>query len=358
MRVPAPHTSSTAATNNKMGYFMDNNQKTITLAHGAGGRQTSELIDSVFKEHFSNPDLTADDAAVLTAPRGRMAMTTDGFIVSPPFFPGGNIGKLSICGTVNDLACMGAKPLYLSCAFVIEEGFPLDELERIASSMAETAAEAGVRIVSGDTKVAGKGQVDKVFITTTGVGEIAEGVSTSGTLARPGDVVIVSGDIGRHGCTILLSRNDFGISADVTSDCAPLWSTVNAMLDAAHDIHVIRDATRGGVGTVLYEICEQSKVGIELDYANIPVASEVKGVCGMLGLEPLYLACEGRLVIIAPETEADRILSVLHSQPYSENAAVIGRVSAEHTGRVILNTEIGAKTILSQPAGELLPRIC
>ena len=358
MRVPAPHTSSTAATNNKMGYFMDNNQKTITLAHGAGGRQTSELIDSVFKEHFSNPDLTADDAAVLTAPRGRMAMTTDGFIVSPPFFPGGNIGKLSICGTVNDLACMGAKPLYLSCAFVIEEGFPLDELERIASSMAETAAEAGVRIVSGDTKVAGKGQVDKVFITTTGVGEIAEGVSTSGTLARPGDVVIVSGDIGRHGCTILLSRNDFGISADVTSDCAPLWSTVNAMLDAAHDIHVIRDATRGGVGTVLYEICEQSKVGIELDYANIPVAPEVKGVCGMLGLEPLYLACEGRLVIIAPETEADRILSVLHSQPYSENAAVIGRVSAEHTGRVILNTEIGAKTILSQPAGELLPRIC
>lgn len=337
---------------------MDNQQKTITLTHGAGGRQTSELIDSVFKEHFANPDLTADDAAVLTSPNGRMAMTTDGFIVSPPFFPGGNIGKLSICGTVNDLACMGAKPMYLSCAFVIEEGLPLKELDEIAAAMAKTAAEAGVRIVSGDTKVAGKGQVDKIFITTTGVGEIAEDVHTSGTLARPGDAVIVSGDIGRHGCTILLSRNDFGISADVTSDCAPLWDTVKSMLDVTHDIHVIRDATRGGVGTVLYEICEQSKVGIELDYNKIPVAPEVKGVCGMLGLEPLYLACEGRLVIIAPEAEADKLLDVLHSQPSSKDAAIIGRVSAEHQGRVILNTEIGAKTILSQPAGELLPRIC
>ncbi len=342
----------------EMEIIMDNIQQTITLAHGAGGRQTSALIDSVFKEHFANPDLTADDAAVLTAPNGRMAMTTDGFIVSPPFFPGGNIGKLSICGTVNDLACMGAEPKYLSCAFVIEEGFPLSELSQIAESMAKTAAEAGVRIVSGDTKVAGKGQVDKVFITTTGVGEIAEDVNTSGTLAKPGDVIIVSGDIGRHGCTILLSRNDFGISADVTSDCAPLWGTVKAMLDTTHDIHVIRDATRGGVGTVLYEICEQSKVGIELDYANIPVAPEVKGVCGMLGLEPLYLACEGRLVIIAPETESDKLLTVLHSMPYSKDAAIIGRVSSEHPGRVILNTEIGAKTILSQPTGELLPRIC
>ena len=341
-----------------MEIIMANLQKTITLAHGAGGSQTSELIDSVFKEHFANPDLTADDAAVLTAPTGRMAMTTDGFIVSPAFFPGGNIGKLSICGTVNDLACMGARPLYLSCAFVIEEGFPLEKLEQIAASMAATAKEAGVRIVSGDTKVAGKGQVDGVFITTTGVGEIADGIHTSGTLAKPGDVIIVSGDIGRHGCTILLSRNDFGISADVTSDCAPLWNTVKAMLDAAPDIHVIRDATRGGVGTVLYEICGQSKVGIELDYTKIPVAPKVKGVCGMLGLEPLYLACEGRLVIIAPENEADKILSVLRTQPYSRDAAVIGHISAEHTGKVILNTEIGAKTILSHPTGELLPRIC
>lgn len=334
---------------------MDN---TVTLAHGAGGRQTSELIDRIFKAHFSNPDLTADDAAVLEAPKGRIAMTTDGFIVSPSFFPGGNIGKLSICGTVNDLACMGAKPLYLSCAFVIEEGFPMEKLEEIAAAMEKTAKEAGVKIVSGDTKVAGRGQVDGVFITTTGVGEIPDDVHTSGALAAPGDAVIVSGDIGRHGCTILLQREDFGIEANVTSDCAPLWGTVKAILDETKDIHVIRDATRGGVGTVLYEITGQSNVGIELDYAKIPVAPDVKGVCGMLGLEPLYLACEGRLVIIAPEDKAEAILAVLKKQPYSENAAIIGKITAEHPGRVVMETEIGAKTVLSQPGGELLPRIC
>ncbi len=200
--------------------------KTVTMAHGAGGRQTSELIDEVFKAHFANPDLTADDAAVLVPPAGKMAVSTDGFIVSPAFFPGGNIGKLSICGTVNDLACMGAKPMYLTCAFVIEEGFPMEKLEEIAAAMEKTAKEAGVRIVSGDTKVAGKGQVDGVFITTTGMGEIQEGVQVGGELAKPGDAIIVTGDVGRHGCTILLAREDFGIDADVTSDCAPLWGAV------------------------------------------------------------------------------------------------------------------------------------
>ena len=200
--------------------------KTVTMAHGAGGRQTSELIDQIFAAHFANPDLTADDAAVLTPPAGKMAVSTDGFIVSPAFFPGGNIGKLSICGTVNDLACMGAKPLYLTCAFVIEEGFPMEKLEKIAAAMEKTAAEAGVHIVSGDTKVAGKGQVDGVFITTTGMGQIEDGVKVGGTLAQPGDAIIVTGDVGRHGCTILLAREDFGIEADVTSDCAPLWKTV------------------------------------------------------------------------------------------------------------------------------------
>ena len=223
--------------------------ETVTLAHGAGGKQTNELIEHVFAANFNNPDLTADDAAVLTPPSGRMAMTTDGFIVSPAFFPGGNIGKLSICGTVNDLACMGAQPKYLSCAFVIEEGFPIERLKQIAESMAKTAAQAGVKIVSGDTKVAGKGQVDGVFITTTGVGEILPGVETSGALAKPGDAVIVTGDIGRHGCTILLARNEFGIDADVTSDCAPLWGAVNAMLEETKQIHVIRDATRGSSAT-------------------------------------------------------------------------------------------------------------
>ena len=214
--------------------------KTVTMAHGAGGKQTSELIDQVFKAHFANNDLTADDAAVLVPPAGRMAVSTDGFIVSPAFFPGGNIGKLSICGTVNDLACMGAKPLYLTCAFVIEEGFPMEKLEEIAAAMEKTAKEAGVHIVSGDTKVAGKGQVDGIFITTTGMGEIEEGVTVGGELAKPGDAIIVTGDIGRHGCTILLEREDFGIDADVTSDCAPLWKTVKAVMDTTHNLHVIR----------------------------------------------------------------------------------------------------------------------
>jgi len=332
--------------------------KTITLAHGAGGRQTSELIDQVFKEHFANPDLTSDDAAVLTVKSGRLAFTTDGFIVSPPEFPGGNIGKLSICGTVNDLSCMGAKPLYLSCAFVIEEGFPMEKLEKYAAAMETTAKEAGIRIVAGDTKVAGKGQVDNLFITTTGIGEIMDGVSTSGASAKPGDAVIVTGDIGRHGCTILLARNEFGIDADVTSDCAPLWGTVKSMFDTSKDIHVIRDATRGGVGTVLYEIAEQSHVGIRLNAPDIPVAGEVKGVCGMLGLEPLYLACEGRLVVFAPQETAPKLIETLRKGKYSANAAIIGEVTADMPGRVVMKTEIGAETLLPPPGGELLPRIC
>lgn len=332
--------------------------KTVTMAHGAGGRQTSELIDMIFKAHFENPDLTADDAAVLTPPAGKMAVSTDGFIVSPAFYPGGNIGKLSICGTVNDLSCMGAKPLYLTCAFVIEEGFPMEKLEEIAEAMEQTAKEAGVRIVSGDTKVAGKGQVDGVFITTTGIGEVTEGVEVAGNLAKPGDAVIVTGDIGRHGCTILLAREDFGIEADVTSDCAPLWGNVKTVMDATHDLHVIRDATRGGVGTVLYEIAGQSQVGIRLDASKIPVAPEVRGVCGMLGLEPLYLACEGRLVIMAPKEQAQRIVDALKKCPYSEEAAIIGEVTAEQPGKVVMLTEIGTQALLPQPGGELLPRIC
>lgn len=333
-------------------------EKTITLAHGAGGAQTSELIDKVFKEHFSNPDLTADDAAVLDINKGKIAFTTDGFIVAPYKFPGGNIGKLSICGTVNDLSCMGAKPLYLSCAFVIEEGFPMDELEEIAAAMEKTANEAGVKIVAGDTKVAGKGQVDHVFITTTGIGEIMDGVNTSGTLAAAGDAVIVTGDVGRHGCTILLARDSYGIDADVDSDCAPLWGTVKSMFDTTKDIHVVRDATRGGVGTVLYEIAEQSNVGIKLNAANIPVADEVKGVCGMLGLEPLYLACEGRLVVFAPKEAAPAIVETLRKGKYSKNAAIIGEVTQDMAGRVVMRTEIGTETLLPPPGGELLPRIC
>ena len=332
--------------------------KTVTLAHGAGGKQTSDLINKVFKQHFANPDLTADDAAVLSVEKGKMAFTTDGFIVSPFEYPGGNIGKLSLCGTVNDLSCMGAKPLYLSCAFVIEEGFPMEKLDEIATAMEKTAKEAGVHIVAGDTKVAGKGQVDKVFITTTGIGEILDGVKTSGFDAKVGDAVIVTGDVGRHGCSILLARNEFGIDADVTSDCAPLWNNVKAVLDVTKNVHVIRDATRGGVGTVLYEIAEQSNVGIRLNSADIPVDNAVKGVCNMLGLEPLYLACEGRMVMFAPKEEAQAIVEALRKEKYSENAAIIGEVTSEMAGNVVLTTEIGSQTMLPRPGGELLPRIC
>ena len=332
-------------------------EKFITLAHGSGGRQTSELIGSIFKKHFANELFTPDDAAVLPLTADRIAMSTDGFVVSPWRFAGGNIGKLSICGTVNDIACMGAVPKYITCAFIIEEGFPVSDLEEIAVAMAETAAEAGVKIVAGDTKVVGKGQVDKVFITTAGVGELMNDVKTSGALAQVGDAVIVSGDVGRHGCTILLERDEFGIEAEVTSDCAPLGKTVEAVLNLCKRVHVIRDATRGGVGTVLYEICEQSQVGINIKSADIPVADPVRGVCGMLGLDPLYLACEGRLVIFAPMSAADEIVKVLQSLPYSSNASIIGEVT-DNKGKVTVEQPFGGKTILPQPTGELLPRIC
>lgn len=332
--------------------------ETITLAHGSGGRQTNELIGSLFKKYFDNDLLTADDAAVLPRPEGRLAMSTDGFIVSPAEFPGGNIGKLSICGTVNDIACMGATPLYLTCGFVIEEGFEVARLERIVEAMANTCKEVGVKIVAGDTKVAGKGQVDGVFITTTGVGVLPDDMNTGGACARPGDVILVTGDVGRHGCTILLERNEFKIKADVTSDCAPLTTAVEAVKGVTHDLHVVRDATRGGVGTVLYEIADQAGVGIELTDTAVPVDDTVRGVCDMLGLNPLYLACEGRLVIVAPAEYKAKLLAALKETPYGKDAAVIGEVTDTNPGKVIMKTSIGTKTILPLPGGELLPRIC
>ena len=333
--------------------------QTVLLAHGGGGVQTQELIDRIFKAHFANPYFTADDAAVLPLGHERLAFSTDGFIVSPPFFPGGNIGKLSICGTVNDLACMGAQPLWLTCAFVLEVGFPLADLEGIVCAMAETARAAGVTLVAGDTKVASKGQVDKVFITTSGIGRLLGNVHTSGALARDGDAILVTGDIGRHGAAILLAREEFGIEAEIESDCAPLWHLVQAVLEKTDEIHVIRDATRGGVGTVLYEIASQSQVGIEIRQDALPVDPTVSGICSMLGLDPLYLACEGRLVIIAPHKEQDRLLATLRALPHGEGAACIGSVTGRHkAGSVVVETAIGAKTLLPRPTGELLPRIC
>lgn len=331
----------------------------VTLAMGGGGAETDALIGSIFRRRLGNSDMTADDAAVLPMGIGqKLCMTTDGFIVSPWSFPGGNVGKLSVCGTVNDLACMGARPLYLTCAVVAEEGFPLANMDAIASSMQEMAAEADVHFVAGDTKVAGKGQVDGIFITTTGLG-VVEGASPSGAQAAAGDVVIVTGDVGRHGATILTARGGLGIEADtLQSDCAPLAHDVLAMLKAAPHTHVVRDATRGGVGTVLYEIARQSGVGIEIDREKVPVHPAVSGVCSMLGLEPLYLACEGCMTVIVPSDEAASALESLKGGKHTAGAAVIGHVTAERAGRVVVNTAIGSRTMLPAPGGELLPRIC
>lgn len=334
----------------------------ITLAHGAGGRKTSELIHDLFARHFASPHLTSDDAAILPVVGSPLAMTTDGFIVSPWRFPGGNIGKLSICGTVNDLACMGSTPRYLTCAFQIEEGFPLADLDAIASAMAATAAKAGVQIVAGDTKVAGKGQVDGLFITTTGIGERLPGIATSGAFARPGDDILVSGDIGRHGAAILLARGDYGIAADITSDCAPLAEPILHALRATGgrcaDVHTIRDATRGGVGTVLHEIAEESHVGIEINEPDLPIDPAVAGLTGLLGLSPLYLACEGRIVIICRPDVTEDILHALAQHDDTKGAKRIGTVTDTHVGHVMLQTEIGTQVLLPEPTGELLPRIC
>lgn len=340
---------------------LDIENGTVTLAMGGGGAETDALIGGIFRKHLGGPLMTADDAAVLPpaeSAKGRLCMTTDGFIVSPWCFPGGNVGKLSVCGTVNDLACMGAKPLYLTCAVVAEEGFPLKSLDIIAASMEEMAKEAGVQFVAGDTKVAGKGQVDGVFITTTGAG-LVEGASPAGNRAQAGDVVIVTGDVGRHGAAILTARGNLGIEAEgLVSDCAPLNHDVLAVLKAAPNTHVIRDATRGGMGTVLYEIARQSNVGIEIDRQNIPVMPSVSGVCSMLGLEVLYLACEGTMAVFVPEAEAGAALDALHGGRHTSGAKVIGRVVDERKGHVVVNTQIGSRTMLPPPGGELLPRIC
>ncbi|MDD6428294.1 MAG: hydrogenase expression/formation protein HypE [Lachnospiraceae bacterium] len=327
----------------------------VTLAMGGGGKATGELIEEVFAKELKNKYFTSDDAAVLPAPAGRMAMSTDGFIVSPAIFPGGNVGKLSVCGTVNDLACMGARPLYLTCSFVIEEGFPIADLKLLVSSMARTAREVGVMVVAGDTKVARRGQADGCFITTAGVGEIMPGVSPAGNRARQGDTIIVTGDIGRHAAAIAVARDEFGIESDVTSDCAPLWKPVEAVLKEVPDVHVIRDATRGGVGTVLHEISRESGVGIRVDRDRIPVDPKVQGICDMLGFDPLNLACEGRMVIIAEKEREEEIIKILHGFEYTSGACAIGEVRGDS---VTVKTPIGTETYLPEASTELLPRIC
>jgi len=335
----------------------------ILLAHGSGGQTSRRLVSDLFLRYFDNEWLTKlDDAAVLPLPNdgglGRLAFTTDSYVVQPLFFPGGDIGKLSVCGTVNDLAVMGACPLYLSAGFILEEGFPLADLERIVQSMAAAAREAGVHIVAGDTKVVGRGSVDGVFINTAGVGIAPARLSLSGSAARPGDAILLSGSIGDHGIAVMSQREGLRFSSSLESDCAPLNGLVAAMLDASHNIRCMRDPTRGGLATALNEIALASQVGIEIREDDIPVRGEVRGVCEMLGLDPLYVANEGKLIATVPEGEADIVLGAMHAHPYGREARCIGRVTADYPGRVILHTALGKKRVVNMLFCDQLPRIC
>jgi hydrogenase expression/formation protein HypE len=336
----------------------------VTLAHGGGGKAMKDLIDDVFVRAFDNPTLAPlEDQARLSlaelSVRGdRLAFTTDSFVVDPLFFPGGDIGKLAVCGTVNDLAVGGAVPLYLSCSAIIEEGVSLDLLRRVARSMADTARAAGVQIVTGDTKVVNKGACDKLFLTTTGVGVIREGLELSIGAARPGDLVLVNGLLGDHGAAILAARGDLALDAPIESDCAALHGLIAALLAAAPGTRGLRDATRGGVATVLNEMAEASGVGIEIDDARIPLRPEVRGFCEILGLDPLYLANEGKLVAVVPAAEAPAALAAMRAHPLGRDAAIIGEVQREEAGRVTMRTLMGGTRVVDMLVGEQLPRIC
>lgn len=331
----------------------------VTLAHGSGGRMTFELVEKVFRRHFQSSLLEqGDDAAVFRMPEGRTAFTTDSFVITPIFFPGGNIGKLAVCGTVNDLAAMGAKPLYLSCGFILEEGLPLEELERITASMAETAREAGVMLVTGDTKVVQRGAVDKIFINTSGIGNIPDGIELSGSNAHPGDCVIVTGTIGEHGSCILQEREELNLHGPIHSDCAPLNGLTGSLLAQIPGVHVMRDPTRGGIATTLNEIAIQSHVGIQLHEEEIPVLPEVEGLCELLGMDPLYMANEGKMLILLPQQQTEAAMALLQQHPLGRTARVIGKVIEENPGKVYMKTRTGGKRIVDMLSGEQLPRIC
>ncbi len=331
----------------------------ITLAHGNGGKPMHELVGSLFKKYLANELLLeGDDSARLTVPAGRLAFSTDSYVISPIFFRGGNIGKLSVCGTVNDLSTSGAIPLYLSCGFIIEEGLLVSQLEEIVASMAATAAECGAKIVTGDTKVVPKGAADKLFINTSGIGLIPDNTDISGKNARPGDRVIISGTLGDHGCAVLLDREKLGIKSDIQSDCAPLSGMVRELADGAGGVHVLRDATRGGLATTLNEIAQQSGVTIKLYESALPVRQDTMGICGMLGLDPLYLANEGKMVCIVGKESADSALSILRNHKYGKDAEIIGEITDLPGSRVYLETITGGSRILDMLQIDQLPRIC
>ncbi len=339
---------------------LDIRQGRIDMGHGAGGRAAAQLIEEIFLAAFDNPWLRqGNDGASFAIPAGhRMVMATDAHVISPLFFPGGDIGCLSVHGTVNDVAMMGARPLYLAASFILEEGFPLAELQRIVQSMAAAAREAGVPVVTGDTKVVEQGKGDGVFISTTGVGVVPHGVDVSGANARAGDVVLLSGTMGDHGVAVLSQRESLEFETTITSDTAALHTLVAAMLDASSAIRVLRDPTRGGLATTLNEIARQSGVGMLLDEAAIPVLPEVDAACELLGLDPLYVANEGKLVAVVPPDAADAVLAAMRAHPHGANAARIGVVSEDPHHFVQMNTRFGGRRVVDWLSGEQLPRIC
>jgi len=331
----------------------------VDLSHGAGGRAMVQLIEELFARHLGNDYLAqGDDGARLPPVAGRLVMSTDAHVVSPLFFPGGDIGCLSVHGTVNDVAVMGARPLYLAAGFVLEEGFPLADLDRIVESMARASREAGVPVVTGDTKVVEAGKADGVFITTCGVGVLREGVDLSGANARPGDAVLVSGPIGDHGMAIMSLREGLEFSTAIRSDTAALHGLLATMLDAVPDLRTLRDPTRGGLATTLNEIARQSGVGVLLDEAALPVRAEVAAACELLGLDPLYVANEGKVVAICPAASAPRLLEVMRGHALGREAALIGEVVADPHRFVQMRTRLGGRRIVDWLTGEQLPRIC
>jgi hydrogenase expression/formation protein HypE len=334
-------------------------EERITLSHGSGGKATQTLIEAVFLEAFANPLLAPlEDGAVLEANGGRLAFTTDSYVVSPLFFPGGDIGDLAVNGTVNDLAVSGARPLWLSAGFILEEGFPVADLERIVASMAAAAQRAGVQVVTGDTKVVQRGKADGCYVNTAGVGVIERPGALGVARAKPGDAVVVSGPIGEHGITIMLARGELDIESEVTSDTAPLNGLVERLLDAAPGVRGLRDATRGGVATICNEVARAAGVAVVVEEEAVPVRPDVRGACELLGIDPLYVACEGRLVAVVDGDQVDAAMAALRSHPLGEGAAVIGRVRDDPPGLVLLKTSFGGTRIVDLLVGDPLPRIC
>jgi hydrogenase expression/formation protein HypE len=330
------------------------------LSHGAGGKKSSELTERIFLKYFNDPALIElNDMAVLDLPHGRVSISTDTYVVDPIFFPGGDIGSLAVHGTVNDVAMAGAVPFAVTAGFILEEGLPLSDLDRIAASMAQAAAEANVRIVTADTKVVPRGTADKLFINTTGIGIIPQGIKVSGSSAVKGDRILLSGTIGDHGIAIASSREGIEFKTTVMSDSAPLNGMIRELVSTlGQDIHVLRDPTRGGLATLLNEIASQSEVGVEIEETAIPVRDAVKGACELLGYDTLYVANEGKLVAVVAQNASERALEVMKASKYGKDACLIGEITGENPGKVILKTAMGGKRLVDKLSGEMLPRIC